>query len=53
MLTPGPIMSGFKIPGNMELGPLEEKAAAMGADEFPIAVPLNLTVAIGLDVVFF
>lgn len=32
MLTPGPIMSGIKIPGVAMLGPLEENEATMGAN---------------------
>jgi hypothetical protein len=49
MLTPGPIMSGFRIPGLAVLGPLEEKEATVGADDSPIIVPLNKIVAVGAE----
>lgn len=47
MLTPGPMMSGFKIPGLALHGPLEEKEAIIGADDSPITVPLNKIVTVG------
>ena len=50
MFTPGPMMSGFKIPGLGKLGPLEEKDVTAGAKEFPIIVPLNKMVAVGVAV---
>jgi hypothetical protein len=52
MSTPGPIMSGFKIPGLSKLGPLEEKSASWGAYGTPKTVPLKSIVAIGDDVEF-
>jgi hypothetical protein len=52
MFTPGPIISGFSIPGLGKLGPLEEKDAMAGDCEFPIIVPLNETVAVGVEVEF-
>ena len=48
MLTPGPIISGFKIPKLCLFGPLEEKEVTSGADGFPITVPLNKNVAVGV-----
>ncbi|KAK3434485.1 hypothetical protein EUGRSUZ_D01953 [Eucalyptus grandis] len=47
MLTSGPMMSGFWIPGLSVLGPLEEKEATAGAVGFPVTVPLNTIVAVG------
>lgn len=52
MLTPGPIMSGFNIPGASKLGPLEENEVTAGASGSPIIVPLNKIVAVG-DLVEF
>ncbi|KAF4369546.1 hypothetical protein F8388_019415 [Cannabis sativa] len=52
MLTPGPMMSGFKIPGLARLGPLDEKEATTGAYESPMTVPLNNSVAVGVAVEF-
>ena len=40
MLIPGPIISGFKIPGLARLGPLEELEETMGAADFLVTVPL-------------
>ena len=40
-------MSGFKIPGLAELGPLEEKTATWGEYDKPKTVPLKVNVAIG------
>lgn len=48
MLTPGPIKSGFRIPGFARLGPIEEREATAGVDESPTTVPLNKTVAAGV-----
>lgn len=39
MLTPGPIISGLRMPGLSKLGPLEEKEATMGDNGFPMIVP--------------
>ena len=47
MLTPGPTMSGFKIPLLAKFGPLDEKDVIAGAVESPITVPLNKIVAVG------
>nr|GMD75073.1 hypothetical protein ACMD2_15541 [Ipomoea batatas] len=47
MLTPGPIMSGFRIPELSLLGPLEENAATIGAFLSPVIVPLKANVATG------
>lgn len=52
ILTPGPILSGFKIPGLALLGPREEKEATDGADLSPMIVPLNRIVAMGAFVEF-
>lgn len=52
ILTPGPIMSGFNIPGLAMLGPLEENEVTSGADGLPITVPLNKIVAVGMEVEF-
>jgi len=52
MLTPGPIISGFKIPRLSSDGPLEENEATLGGDDFSITVPLNKIVAIGFEVEF-
>jgi hypothetical protein len=52
MLTPGPMMSGFRIPGLARLGPRDEKEATKGDDESPMTVPLNRIVAIGACVEF-
>lgn len=52
ILTPGPIMSGFRIPGLSKLGPLDEKEVTAGADGSPITVPLNMIVAVGFWVEF-
>ncbi|KVI11593.1 hypothetical protein Ccrd_009997 [Cynara cardunculus var. scolymus] len=50
MPTPGPIMSGFRIPGLTVFGPREENAATDGAKGSPITVPLNSNAAIGVRV---
>ena len=52
MVTPGPMMSGFRMPGLARLGPLEEKEATTGDNEFPMTVPLNKIVAVGVTVEF-
>ena len=52
MLTPGPIMSGFRIPGLAWLGPLEENETTAGASASPMTVPLNEIVAVGEVVEF-
>lgn len=52
MLTPEPIISGFKIPGLAKLGPLEENGVTTGASFTPITVPLYNSVAVGVDVEF-
>ena len=38
-LTPGPVMSGFKMPGLCRLGPREEKEVMAGAGDVPRTVP--------------
>ena len=54
MFTPGPIMSGFRIPGLIVLGPLEEKEATWGAfGLFPITVPWKKILALAADLVEF
>ncbi|KAF4369547.1 hypothetical protein F8388_019416 [Cannabis sativa] len=45
--TPGPIISGFRIPALVLLGPLDEKAATAGAFLSPITVPSNKMEAVG------
>lgn len=50
MSTPGPIMSGFRIPGLALLGPWEEKEVTAGANGFPITVPLNTILVVGFVV---
>jgi hypothetical protein len=52
MLTPGPIISGFNMPGLAKLGPLEENEATVGAVLSPILVPRNMIVAVGTCVEF-
>ena len=49
MLTPGPLMSGFRIPGVALLGPLDEKYAMLDVKGPPMTVPLKMIVAVGLD----
>nr|GLL49289.1 hypothetical protein CR513_13785 [Ipomoea trifida] len=50
MLTPGPRISGLRIPGLALLGPLEENDATDGAVLVPINVPLNTIVAVGGEI---
>lgn len=50
MLLPGPIISGFKIPGVARLDPREEYAATTGASLSPIIVQWNIILAVGSDV---
>jgi hypothetical protein len=45
MLEPGPMMSGFNIPGNEMLGPLEENEASEGEYGLFMTVPLKLNLA--------
>ena len=45
--TPGPMMSGFRIPGLGRLGPLDEKDATIGDRDVPKIVPLKMIVAVG------
>ena len=52
MLTPGPVISGFKMPGLATLGPRDEKEAMAGEKSSPIMVPLNTIVAVGYVVEF-
>uniref|UniRef100_A0A5K1BZT5 Uncharacterized protein n=1 Tax=Nymphaea colorata TaxID=210225 RepID=A0A5K1BZT5_9MAGN len=47
MFTPGAMRSGFRIPGVMLLGPLEENAATTGDGSIPTFVPAMTIVAIG------
>jgi len=46
--TPGPVMSGFRIPGFWRLGPREEKKAMDGAGDVPRIVPPKRIFAVGL-----
>ena len=39
ILTPGPVMSGFKMPGLCRLGPREENEVMAGAGDVPRTVP--------------
>ncbi|CAA7399852.1 unnamed protein product [Spirodela intermedia] len=41
MLTPGPVMSGLRIPGLAWLGPREENEATAGDGDVPMSVPLT------------
>lgn len=52
MLIPGPIISGFSMPGLSGKGPLDEMAATAGARSSPNIVPLNKNEAAGVDVEF-
>ena len=52
MLTPGPIISGFRIPGLAKQGPLEAKEVIAGDSGLPITVPLNKIAAVGVVVEF-
>ncbi|KAM7494158.1 hypothetical protein LguiB_028767 [Lonicera macranthoides] len=52
MFLPGPIMSGFRMPGLAWFGPLEENEVTSGAPLTPNIVPLNEIVACGNGVVF-
>ncbi|OAY64549.1 hypothetical protein ACMD2_14352 [Ananas comosus] len=47
---PGPMMSGFRMPGLWRLGPREEKKVTTGAGEVPKLVPWKEIVASGLSV---
>ena len=49
-LTPGPVMSGFRMPGFSRLGPREEKAAMDGAGGVPRIVPSKMICAVAFDV---
>ena len=49
-LTPGPVMSGFRIPGVIWLGPREENEAIAGEWGVFMAVPLKMIVAVGEEV---
>jgi hypothetical protein len=50
-LTPGPVMSGFRIPGLWMLGPREEKEVMAGAGDVPRTVPWKKEIiASGFDV---
>lgn len=50
MLTPGPMMSGFRILGLAKLGPLEEKEVTTRAEESPMTVASNTIAATGVFV---
>uniref|UniRef100_A0A7N0V6X1 Uncharacterized protein n=1 Tax=Kalanchoe fedtschenkoi TaxID=63787 RepID=A0A7N0V6X1_KALFE len=47
MLTPGPMMSGLRMPGVWTEGPLDEKDVTAGAVLTPKMVPLNSSAAVG------
>ncbi|OAY74489.1 hypothetical protein ACMD2_15541 [Ananas comosus] len=47
MFIPGPVTSGFIIPGLAFPGPLEEKNATVGAGDDPSTVPSKAIVAVG------
>jgi len=49
-LTPGPVMSGFKMPGLRWLGPREEKEVMAGAGDVPRTVPRKKICAVGFAV---
>ncbi|CAB4279732.1 unnamed protein product [Prunus armeniaca] len=51
MSTPGPMISGFRIPGLAVFGPLDEKVATFGASGSDVA-PLNKIVDVGVEVKF-
>ena len=48
-LTPGPVISGFRIPGLAKLGPLDENDEIAGAGDVPRIVPLKMKDAVGFD----
>ncbi|XBJ24525.1 hypothetical protein VPH35_002390 [Triticum aestivum] len=50
MFMPGPVMSGFRMPGLALLGPRDEKKVTAGAGSAPMTVPLNAMLAVGLAV---
>uniref|UniRef100_A0A0A9BNK8 Uncharacterized protein n=1 Tax=Arundo donax TaxID=35708 RepID=A0A0A9BNK8_ARUDO len=50
MFIPGPVMSGFRMPGLGLFGPRDEKNATDGAGDEPITVPRKVMVAVGLGV---
>ncbi|ERN10468.1 hypothetical protein AMTR_s00420p00013340 [Amborella trichopoda] len=52
MFTPGPIMSGFRMPGLTMFGPLEVNADTIGAAVFSKTDPMNTTPAFGFLVEF-
>ncbi|KAH0469729.1 hypothetical protein IEQ34_001287 [Dendrobium chrysotoxum] len=47
-LTPGPVISGFNIPGDTLLGPLEEKSAMEGENGVFSSVPPKAMLAVGV-----
>jgi hypothetical protein len=49
-LTPGPVMSGFRIPGFWRLGPREEKEMVDGAGDVPRIVPWKRICAVAFAV---
>lgn len=52
MFIPGPVMSGFRIPGLALLGPRDEKKVTAGDGYEPIIVPLKSMLAVPLAVEF-
>ena len=48
-LTPGPVMSGFRMPGLARLGPLDENDVIAGAGDVPRMVPLKMKDTVGFD----
>ncbi|RWR89323.1 hypothetical protein CKAN_01837400 [Cinnamomum micranthum f. kanehirae] len=51
-LTPGPMMSGFRIPGLGKLGPRDENDITIGDGDVPKIVPLKRIIAVGERVEF-
>jgi predicted benzoate:H+ symporter BenE len=52
MLTLGPVISGFKMPGLAKLGPLEENEETTVEVVTNFLVPRNMIVAVGTCVEF-
>uniref|UniRef100_A0A8R7QPS1 Uncharacterized protein n=1 Tax=Triticum urartu TaxID=4572 RepID=A0A8R7QPS1_TRIUA len=52
MFTPGPVMSGLRIPWFCLLGPRDENGATTGAMRLPSNAPLKTSWAVGLCVEF-
>ncbi|TVU31945.1 hypothetical protein EJB05_23657, partial [Eragrostis curvula] len=52
MFMPGPVMSGFRMPGLALLGPRDEKKVTVGDGYEPMMVPLKRMLAVALAVEF-